>query len=102
MLASLERELRCLGLELRNVKIKAANVETGILDYVKTHRPQLIAMSSHGRLGFSTLFHANVTKTILHEAGVPVLVVHGESSPITKTVGNLAGLLPILTGLHKG
>ena len=102
MLASLERELRCLGLELRNVKIKAANVETGILDYVKTHRPQLIAMSSHGRLGFSTLFHANVTKTILHEAGVPVLVVHGKSSPITKTVGNLAGLLPILTGLHKG
>ena len=99
MLADLEKEFRALGLQLRNVNVKASAVEAGILDYVKIHRPQLIAMSSHGRLGFAELFHANVTKAILHEAGLPVLVVHGQSMPTTATVGNLADLLHMMTGL---
>ncbi len=102
MLAGLEKEFLNLGIQLRNVKIKAQAVESGILNYVKTHQPQLIAMSSHGRLGFSELFHKNVTKTIIHDSGVPILVVHGQSMPTKETVGNLADLLHILTGLNNG
>ncbi len=102
MLAGLEKEFLNLGIKLRNVKIKANGVESGILNYLKTHKPQLIAMSSHGRLGFSALFHQNITKTILHDSGVPILVVHGQSMPTTETVGNLADLLNILTGLNNG
>ncbi|MFZ4701236.1 MAG: universal stress protein, partial [Candidatus Methylumidiphilus sp.] len=102
MLADLEKEFLYLGLQLRNVKVKASAAEAGILDYVKTHKPQLIAMSSHGRLGLAELFHANVTKAILHEVGVPVLVVHGKAMPTTEEVANLADLLTKFTGLNHG
>ena len=101
MLAGLEREFRSLGLQLSNVKIKASDVEGGILDYVKTHKPQLIAMSSHGRLGFSALIHPSVTQAILHDAGVPILVVNGHSMPKAETVGSLSDFLGMFTGLNN-
>jgi nucleotide-binding universal stress UspA family protein len=98
VLEGLEMAFRSLGLKLGNVKIEASNVERGILDYVKTHKPQLIAMSSHGRLGFAELIHPSVTKAILHDSGVPILVVHEHSMPTKKTVGNLTDLLRMMTG----
>lgn len=98
MFADLEQAFRSLGLQLRTVKIEASDVEAGILDYVKTHKPQLIAMSSHGRLGFAELIHPSVTKAILHDAGVPILVVHGPSSSARNTVGSLSDFLRIITG----
>ena len=98
ILEGLENEFRSLGLPLRNVNIEASDVEGGILDYVKTHQPQLIAMSSHGRLGFAELIHPSVTKAILHDAGVPILVVHGHSMPATETVASLSDFLRMITG----
>jgi nucleotide-binding universal stress UspA family protein len=97
-LEALEQVFRSLGFPLARVKIDALDVETGILDYVKTHRPQLVAMSSHGRLGFAEWIHPSVTKAILHEAGVPILVVHEQSSPTAETMGSLADLMRIITG----
>jgi nucleotide-binding universal stress UspA family protein len=98
VLEGLETAFRSLGLQLKTVKINASNVEAGILDYVKAHKPQLIAMSSHGRLGFAELIHPSVTKAILHDAGVPILVVHGNAMPVTETVGNLSDFLRMITG----
>ncbi len=99
-LDGLEMAFRSLGIRLITVKSKATNVEAGILDYVKTHKPQLIAMSSHGRMGFAQLIHPSVTKAILHDSGVPILVVHEHAMPTKKTVGNLADLLAMMTGLN--
>jgi nucleotide-binding universal stress UspA family protein len=100
VLEGLETAFRSLGLKLNTVTIQAANVEDGILDYVKTHKPQLIAMSSQGNLGFAELIHPSVTKAILHDAGVPILVVHGHAMPTTDTVGNLSDILRMMTGLN--
>ena len=99
-LEGLEMAFRSLGIRLITVKSKATNVEAGILDYVKTNKPQLIAMSSHGRMGFAQLIHPSVTKAILHDSGVPILVVHEHAMPTKKTVGNLADLLAMMTGLN--
>lgn len=98
MLEGLEKAFRSSGLQLRNVKIEASDVESGILDYVKTQKPQLIAMSSHGRPGFAESIHPSVTKAILHDSGVPILVVHGHSMPTAKTVGSLSDFLRTITG----
>jgi nucleotide-binding universal stress UspA family protein len=98
MLEGLEKAFRSFGLKINNVKITAVDVEDGILQYVKTHRPQLIAMSSHGRMGFAELIHPSVTKAILHDSGVPILVVHSRSMPTAETVGSLSDLLRIITG----
>jgi len=97
-LEGLEQALRSLGLQLINVKLEASDVETAILDYLKTHKPQLIAMSSHGRMGFAELIHPSVTKAILHEAGIPILVVHGRGMPTTSTIGSLTDILGLVTG----
>jgi nucleotide-binding universal stress UspA family protein len=100
VLEGLETAFRSLGLQLNTVKIQAADVEGGILDFVKTHKPQLIAMSSQGNLGFAELIHPSVTKAILHDAGVPILVVHGQAMPTTDTVSNLSDILRMMTGLN--
>jgi nucleotide-binding universal stress UspA family protein len=96
-LEALEQVFRSLGFPLTRVKIDALDVETGILDYVKTHRPQLVAMSSHGRIGFAEWIHPSVTKAILHEAGVPILVVHEQSSPTAETLASLSDVIRMIT-----
>lgn len=98
LLEGLEQAFRALGMPLANVKIYAADVESGILEHVKIHKPQLIAMSSHGRLGFAELIHPSVTKAILHDAGVPILVVHSDALPATPAVSSLSDLLRMITG----
>jgi len=98
LLEGLEQAFRSSGLPLVNVKIAALDVEDGILKYVQAHPPQLIAMSSHGRMGFAELIHPSVAKAILHESGVPILVVHSRSMPTAETSGSLSDFLRIVTG----
>ena len=98
VLEGLEESFRSLGLRLTTVKIEATDIERGILDYVKTHKPQLIAMSSHGRMGFAELIHPSVSKAILLDSGVPILVVHARSMPTTKRIGSLSDFLRLITG----
>ena len=98
ILGALEKEFGLLGLRLRNVKIQASDVEAGILEYLQAHPAQLVAMSSHGRLGFAELIHPSVAKAILHDAGVPILVVHSKAMPITDTVDSLSNFLRLVTG----
>jgi nucleotide-binding universal stress UspA family protein len=94
ILAAVEQGFGSLGLRLKNISIEASNVEAGILDYVKAHKPQLVAMSSYGRLSFDP----SVTKAVLHEAGIPILVVHGRSIPTMATIGSVSDFLRIITG----
>ena len=57
-----------------------------ILKYVEEHKPDLVAMSTHGRSGLRRMMVGSVTTTVLPRAQVPVLVVHpqeGESLPDT-------------------
>lgn len=98
ILDALAKDFGRLGLKLTNVKIEAADVEAGILDYAKAHTYQLIAMSSHGRLGFAGLIHPSTTKAILHDAGVPILIVHDKAMPIADSVDSLSDFLRLVTG----
>jgi len=47
-----------------------------ILNYIERHRPDLIAMSTHGRSGLRRMVVGSVTTAILPRAETPVLVVH--------------------------
>lgn len=49
-----------------------------ILKYIEERKPDLIAMSTHGRSGLRRLVVGSVTTTILPRAETPVLVVHPE------------------------
>ena len=97
-LEGLQQAMLALGLAVDNVSIVAADAQQGILDYLQKHPPQLVAMSSHGRLGFAELVHPSVTKAILHGSGIPLLVAHSGSMPTAKTLASLADLLRIVTG----
>lgn len=46
-----------------------------IIDYVKRHDIELVAMTTHGRTGISRLLMGSVAEQVLHHVGVPVLMV---------------------------
>ncbi|HUL10829.1 MAG TPA: universal stress protein [Methylococcaceae bacterium] len=96
-LNDLEQTFGSLGIKIRNARIESTNVENGILDYIKNHSPTLIAMSTHGRLGFSELIHPSLTKAILHESGTPLLIVR-QSTPVQENISSLADLLRTVIG----
>lgn len=47
-----------------------------ILEYIEEQKPDLIAMSTHGRSGPRRMVVGSVTTTILPRAGIPVLAIH--------------------------
>lgn len=70
-----------IAADLKKDKIDfQSDLATGVpldamLDYVKDHSIDLIAMSTHGRTGASRVILGSVTHQIVHSSAAPVLVV---------------------------
>jgi nucleotide-binding universal stress UspA family protein len=51
-------------------------VEDSILDFIKLHRINLLAVAKHKRGFWDSLFHASLTKKLAMHIHIPLLVVH--------------------------
>ena len=49
-----------------------------ILNSVKRHHVDLIAMATHGRSGLNRLIHGSITESVLHHAPCPMLIVRAD------------------------
>lgn len=68
------------GLRVRAVVETYPNAAQGVLDYARTHDIDLIAMSTHGRVGFSRIALGSVSDKVLRGAEVPVLLQRGTAA----------------------
>jgi nucleotide-binding universal stress UspA family protein len=48
---------------------------TSIVNFARSHKAFMIAMSTHGRSGLSRLVFGSVADRVMREAGIPVLLV---------------------------
>ncbi|MGL4668871.1 MAG: universal stress protein [Saezia sp.] len=55
--------------------IEAINVDQGILKYAEEKGCDLIVMGSHGRRGLNRLLMGSVTRAVITESKIPVLVI---------------------------
>jgi nucleotide-binding universal stress UspA family protein len=63
------------GIPSRSI-IKAESPEDAILDSAKELNVDLIAMTTHGRMGFQRWTMGTVTEKVLRGADVPLLIIH--------------------------
>jgi nucleotide-binding universal stress UspA family protein len=68
--ANLDKE----GIKTQQV-IAEGRAAEAVMDYVEKNQVDLIIMSSHGRTGISRWAFGSVADRILHQSGIPVLLV---------------------------
>ena len=56
--------------------IKSNDVEDSILDFIKLHRIDLLAVAKHKRGFWDSLFHSSLTKKLAMHINIPLLVLH--------------------------
>jgi len=79
-LARVAARMSAAGLRVRAVVETYPNAAQGILDYARAHDIDLIAMSTHGRVGFSRIALGSVSDKVLRGADVPVLLQRGKAA----------------------
>lgn len=73
----IERTLKSAGIKNADVEIyNAFNIPSGVIQYSNKHKPDLIAISTHGNIGLKRWFTPNITESIVNHASVPVLSIH--------------------------
>lgn len=75
LLDDIEIECQELGIKYECAVIEAINVDQGILDFAEEKGCDLIMMGSHGRRGLNRLLMGSVTRAVLAESKIPVLVI---------------------------
>lgn len=56
--------------------IRSKDVEDSILDFIKLHRLNLLAVAKHKRGFWDNLFHASLTKELAMHIHIPLMVLH--------------------------
>ena len=65
--------------ELKNYSMAVYNepsVETGINTFLKQHPSDLIAMVTHGKTGFLSLFSKSIAEGVTNHSTLPVMTIH--------------------------
>ncbi|MBN8705565.1 MAG: universal stress protein [Bacteroidetes bacterium] len=66
------------GVKAEWVKIRSTDAVEGILDYIQTTKPDLVAMTTHGRSGLSKILLGSTTESIIRQIHIPVLVIRSK------------------------
>lgn len=66
------------GVKADWVKIRSTDAVEGILDFIQTTKPDLIAMTTHGRSGLSKILLGSTTESIIRQIRIPVLVIRSK------------------------
>ncbi|HEX7090599.1 MAG TPA: universal stress protein [Longimicrobiales bacterium] len=80
-LADVAARLREVGHRVKAVVETYPNAAQAVLDYARENAIDLIAMSTHGRTGFSRVALGSVSDKVLRGADVPVLLRRGRKAP---------------------
>jgi nucleotide-binding universal stress UspA family protein len=64
-----------------SVVVKFGEPAQEILEFVEAEPVDLIAMTTHGRTGFSRLIMGSVAEKVLHKVSLPVLLLHPTKQP---------------------
>lgn len=74
-LEMLAQQLQVEGIQVQT-EVADGDAADGILDCARRHDVDLIAMTTHGRTGLDRLVQGSVADKVLHEATMPVLLIH--------------------------
>jgi|YelNatPaOPRAMG01_1025707.scaffolds.fasta_scaffold22933_3 nucleotide-binding universal stress UspA family protein len=72
-LAKIENDLKSVGVKVNSV-VRYGHDAQEIVDHARDRDFDLIAMSTHGRSGFSQFFLGSVASKVIHMATVPILL----------------------------
>lgn len=75
LLDDIEIECQEKGVKYECAVIEAINVDQGILEFAEEKGCDLIIMGSHGRRGLNRLLMGSVTRAVLAESKIPILVI---------------------------
>lgn len=67
------------GMAVRKIEIEDRNPLDGLNEFFTRHRPDLVVMGSHGRLGLERLVKGSVSTALATEARLPVLLFGPEA-----------------------
>lgn len=56
--------------------VESDEVEASVMDFVNTHRSNLLAVLNHKRGFFESIFHSSLTKKLAYHSKTPLLVLH--------------------------
>ena len=73
--AGLQAQARKKGLSLTLKILHDPSVSKAILNYVNSHKFDLVVIGSHGRTGLNRLILGSVANDVTHKAKCPVMVV---------------------------
>jgi len=74
ILAPAMRRARATGVEFDTDFVQSNRPYKAIIDAAERHRCDAIFMSSHGRSGFSKMWHGSETEDVLTHSSIPTLV----------------------------
>jgi nucleotide-binding universal stress UspA family protein len=90
-LEKIQTRLRKKGIRA-HVHVSLGPVVQSILDLASKEKVDLIALSSHGRNGLSSIFYGNVTAGVLHRADRPLLVIRSLTAVTTSSDSTRRGI----------
>lgn len=78
-LAASEAAVKARGASVIRIERRARDVAAAIVDDVEASRPDLVAMTTHGRGGISRFVRGSVAEKVLRACPVPILMVNPQS-----------------------
>ena len=75
LLDDIEIECKEKGVECECAVVEAINVDQGILEFAEKEGCDLIVMGAHGRRGLNRLLMGSVTRAVLTDTKIPVLII---------------------------
>lgn len=70
----LEKTFRTKGIEVRTCWVHGRAIDE-IINVAKREKVDLIAMTSHGRIGLTHVIFGSVTAGVLHQVDLPILLI---------------------------
>ncbi|MEZ4332262.1 MAG: universal stress protein [Myxococcota bacterium] len=92
-----EAAVQARGATVTRIERRARDVAAAIVDDVAASRPDLVAMTTHGRGGFSRLVRGSVAERVLRACPAPLWMVNPKTHPTAR----LARILVALDGSEE-
>jgi len=70
-----------VGISVRKVEIGRGDTVAGIIQFLLSHRPDLIVVATHGRSGFNRWLSGSVAQDVAHRIHLPTLFVGPSARP---------------------
>jgi nucleotide-binding universal stress UspA family protein len=73
-------EAEC-GVLVRKVEIHDRDTVDGVVNFLMTHRPELLVVSTHGREGVSRILSGSVSESVARQTHIPTLFLGPDARP---------------------